>query len=89
MANLIDRDEAIEAVWKSHMLNDFEKGFVQTILHKLSVVDAVEAVRCKNCVHYDCGVCLKIYSDGGVSQYAWQARNPDDFCSYGERRNDG
>lgn len=49
-------------------------------------VDAVEVVRCKDCTHYDFGVCLKIYSDGAVSQYAWQGRNPEDFCSYGERK---
>lgn len=30
--------------------------------------------------------CLKIYSDGAVSAYAWQFRKPDDFCSYGERK---
>ena len=49
-------------------------------------VDAVEVVRCRDCVHYDVGVCLKIYSDGAVNQCAWQARNEDDFCSYGERK---
>ena len=52
--------------------------------------DMVEVVRCKDCIHWHEteGVCLKIYSDGAVSPYAWQDRNPDDFCSYGERRND-
>ena len=49
-------------------------------------VDAVEVVRCRDCIHYDFGVCLKIYSDGIVNQCAWQARNEDDFCSYGERK---
>lgn len=48
-------------------------------------IDAVEVVRCKDCKHYELGVCLKIYSDGWVSPYAWQERNDDDFCSYGER----
>lgn len=51
-----------------------------------STVDAVPVVRCRECIHYDFGVCLKIYSDGGVSQYAWQERNEDDFCSYGKRK---
>lgn len=46
----------------------------------------MEVVRCKDCKRYDFGVCLKIYSDGAVSQYAWQARNEDDYCSYGERK---
>jgi hypothetical protein len=43
-------------------------------------------VRCKNCKHYDLGVCLKIYSNGNVHPEAWQSRKPDDFCSYGERK---
>ena len=49
-------------------------------------VDAVEVVRCEKCVHYEMGVCIKIYDDGAASSYAWQKRNPDDFCSYGERK---
>ena len=51
-------------------------------------IDAVEVVRCKECIHwYDReGVCLKIYSDGNVSADAWHERKPDDFCSYGERK---
>ena len=49
-------------------------------------VDAVVVTRCKNCAHYDMGVCLKIYSDGNVHPEAWQSRKPEDFCSYGERR---
>ena len=49
-------------------------------------VDAVPVVRCKDCKHYDMGVCLKIYSDGNVHSAAWQSRNPDDYCSYGERK---
>lgn len=45
-------------------------------------------VRCRDCVHWyePEGTCLKIYSDGAVSAYAWQFRKPDDFCSYGERK---
>ena len=43
-------------------------------------------VRCRECKHYKTGVCLKIYYDGLASRYAWQERKPDDFCSYGERK---
>lgn len=49
-------------------------------------VDAVPVVRCKGCMHYDMGVCLKIYSDGNAHPEAWQSRRPEDFCSYGERK---
>ena len=51
-------------------------------------IDAVPVVRCKDCKHYDMGVCLKIYSDGNMHTEAWQRRKPDDFCSYGERKDD-
>lgn len=65
----------------------------QTFLHWTKfdsppTVDAEVVVRCKNCEHYDMGVCLKIYSDGNVHPEAWQKRKPEDFCSYGERKED-
>ena len=34
------------------------------------------------------GVCLKIYSTGNAHPEAWQPRRPEDFCSYGERKDD-
>lgn len=55
-------------------------------LQDTPTVDAVVVVRCKDCKHYDMGVCLKIYSDGNVHSAAWQSRKPEDFCSYGERK---
>ena len=61
-------------------------------MYEQGKADAVPVVRCKDCIHWlneeglEDHVCLKIYSDGAVSLYAWQNRNPDDFCSYGERK---
>ena len=59
---------------------------VRSILHSAKAIDAVPVVRCAKCVHYEMGVCLKIYDDGAASSYAWQKRKPDDFCSYAERK---
>ena len=43
-------------------------------------VDAVEVVRCKDCKHYD-------EADSFNCKYAFmKLRRPDDFCSYGERK---
>jgi hypothetical protein len=74
----------------SDVLNRREKALLigggTSCIDKCPTINAVEVVRCKDCIHYEMGVCLKIYSDGAVSEYAWQERNPDDFCSYGERR---
>ena len=52
-------------------------------------VDVVPVVRCKDCIHCDLGVCLKIYSDGNAQKDSLQSRNPNDFCSYGERMDGG
>ena len=57
-------------------------------MNGISTVDAVVVTRCKDCGHYDMGVCLKIYSDGNVHSASWQERKPDDFCSYGEPKRD-
>ena len=59
------------------------------LIEKAPTVDAVVVTRCKDCKHYDLGVCLKIYSDGNAQKDSWQSRNPDDFCSYGERKDGG
>ena len=53
-----------------------------------SPMDVEVVVRCKDCKHYDLGVCLKIYSDGNAHPEAWQRRRPEDFCSYGERKDE-
>lgn len=58
------------------------------LIEKSPTVDAEVVTRCKDCAHYDMGACLKIYSDGDVHSAAWQERRPDDFCSYGEPKED-
>lgn len=50
-------------------------------LNTLPTVDAVEVVRCKDCVHYDGEGCLQTYGEFEP--------NLMDFCSYGERKDDG
>lgn len=56
------------------------------LLAKMPTADVAPVVHCKNCKHYDMGVCLKIYSNGNAHPEAWQPRRPEDFCSYGERK---
>ena len=53
-------------------------------LLKLPTVDAVEVVRCKDCKHWTMGYC---------NHFAYYGYEPmtseDDFCSYGERKDNG
>ena len=87
---LIDADRLSEAIYDNvsapYQEAVWAKEDCLTEIEAAPTVDAVPAVRCRECVHYEMGVCLKIYDDGAASKYAWQERKPDDFCSYGERK---
>lgn len=80
----IRRDHYDRKNGNEHFINGIES--VLEYAEQLPTVDAEVVVYCKDCKHYDMGVCLKIYSDGNVHSAAWQKRKPDDFCSYGERK---
>lgn len=94
MAEYIER-EALIAEFKRLKLGEnsfIERVFadgVYAIIEQFPAADVVPAVRRKDCIHYDLGVCLKIYSDGNAQKDSWQSRNPNDFCSYGERKDGG
>ena len=89
MAEYIDRGIAIA---KLTALEVTERNATMTsakrLLAYMPAADVAPVVRCKDCKHYDMGVCLKIYSDGNAHPEAWQSRKPEDFCSYGERKDD-
>ena len=95
MAEYIEREATIELL-RSLGRRDYrrEKGTIQDAIKMVSfseytpAADVAPVVRCKDCKHYDMGVCLKIYSDGNMHPVAWQSRKPEDFCSYGERKDD-
>lgn len=90
---LIDADEALRLFGEEYeetkelihngetQLDNLAEGFTEAdhiIKYVLPTVDAVVVVRCKDCAHLYgtlCTVC------GLLPQ-------PDDFCSYGERRED-
>lgn len=63
-----------------------------TALKNAPTVDAVEVVRCKDCKHCDTFYPRK--EIGKEPTQVWYCdryrchREPDDFCSYGERRAD-
>lgn len=82
---LIDADKFILALMDAS-LSSVDEDTILDLVDSVPTVDAVVVTRCKDCKHYDLGVCLKIYSDGNAQKDSWQSRNPDDFCSYGERK---
>lgn len=93
MVEYIDREAAVKIAEKYGLANGSVLGrhtgmadCIASEIAALPAADVVPVVHCKDCKHYDMGVCLKIYSDGNVHSAAWQSRNPDDYCSYGERK---
>lgn len=52
-------------------------------------IDAVEVVRCKDCIHEKSTKRVKHLTGLYWCEYNSQPCNADDFCSYGEREGDG
>lgn len=48
-----------------------------------TTVDAVEVVRCKDCIHW-----YRDYGENKCLEFADIPLEPNDFCSHGERRKD-
>ena len=85
MAEYITRVDAIKAVNEQNAFTMTRAALID-VLNGIPTADVTPVVRCKDCMHYDMGVCLKIYSNGNAHPEAWQPRRPEDFCSYGERK---
>ena len=89
MADLIDMEKLLDqfldryAVWNPKQNAIMDE--VCMMLIKSPTVDAVQVVRCKDCKYYNQFLilreCTKDYSLCNVS--------PDDYCSRGERKDNG
>ena len=57
---------------------------VEEWLNELPATDVVKVVRCKDCEYYEMDECGNpyIWMSDGAHLYT----QPDDFCSYGERK---
>lgn len=78
---LIDAEE----LKKELLSRAFFPALVKHAIEKCPTVDAVEVVRCKDCKYWDDDRRCNGIENGLVREYTRE----DDFCSYGERKNDG
>ena len=89
MANekrLIDANRALEIVHEqgiAHPNAYHLTNYATLILREAPTVDAVEVVRCRECKHCDPE---NHHCDHHMGTAAPLRRKPDDFCSYGERK---
>ena len=54
-------------------------------LDEIPAADIVEVVRCEKCVHFR-RIKSGEHTIEGCTREGWWYRNPDDYCSYGERK---
>ena len=84
MARLIDAD----ALWRKFENepwydNEDRDEIALQLVDDAPTVDAVEVIRCWDCNHCDPE---NHHCDHPMSTAAPLSRKPDDFCSYGERK---
>ena len=82
--DLISRSEAIEALLKQP--NTPTPSVIRRVLRQVPGVDAVEVVRCKDCMFWDSG-------ENEEERWEWCKLHrlcigPHSFCSCGERRDE-
>ena len=83
---LIDADRAMEIVHNqgiAHPNAYHLTNYATLILREAPTVDAVPVVRCRECKHCDPE---NYHCDHPMGTSAPLKRKPDDFCSYGERK---
>ena len=88
---LIDADKLLEIYkkWIPQLLSKEDEGDrrgVETcimVLEDMQTVDAVSVVRCRECKHCDPE---NYHCDHPMGTAAPLKRKPNDFCSYGERK---
>lgn len=62
---------------------EYSESDIGNMIRKRPTVDAVEVIRCRECKHCDPE---NHHCDHPMSTSAPLSRKPDDFCSYGERK---
>lgn len=100
MAEYIDRAAAVKSVLRmrrpeNSVAQNRMLSIIQMDMLKLPTADVVPVVRCKDCKHYrnyQNGLCyLHTEPKTNARGYSGDAVcvEPDDFCSYGEKKDGG
>ena len=81
-----------KSTYTGETLMDYEVAdMIEDCIENAPTVDAVEVVRCKDCKHYH-PRCQSVHWEGKKNMCCRSANvhtKPDDFCSYGERKDNG
>lgn len=80
MADLIDRKELRDALYEADAVT--MQGV--KIINQFPAVDAVEIVRCRDCVHDGLPTCFTCYIE--QHELIFLNHDPEFFCGAGERK---
>lgn len=73
-------------------LDNLAEGFAEAdrVIWKMPTVDAVPVVRCKGCIHWDDDPDTygSDYGPKGKCMKSFETMCADDFCSYGEKKDE-
>lgn len=93
MSDLIRREDVLDFLQVVPIdLGYREIDDVEAFIKSLPAVDAVEVVRCRDCKYYDCADIHDAGYDEDWSEctaYNIGDIHPDDYCAWGQRREDG
>ena len=80
---LIDADALKEGLKEKMYGHPFERTFLSGVVDSEPTIDAIHVVRCLECKHCDPE---NYHCDHPMGTAAPLRRKPDDFCSYGDRK---
>lgn len=86
----IDADKLVDMLYDNEFASLCPLDEVSGVIDACPTVDAVPVVRCKECVHWDDDPDTYGADDGpkGKCMKSFETMCADDFCSYGERKDE-
>ena len=80
---LVDAELIVEEFWKPEYRTQTRRDFI-AVIDKSPTINAVPVVRCCECEHYN----PEEYFSPCVIPQGLECAKPNDFCSYGHRKED-
>lgn len=85
MPRYIDADKLFNRMENCAWFDNADRDLSEDLLDVAPAVDVVQVVRCKDCRFYETmGAC----ECPKAHKIEFPTREPDDFCSFGERKDD-
>ncbi len=85
--NVISLSDNVIFMWNRRYNRQDKESIFPKEIKESPAVDAVEIIRCKDCKYY-CRMRYALDDDTYTCRFRRGRVNPNDFCSYGERKKD-